>query len=318
MSLGPIIMDISGLELTAEEAQQLAHPLIGAVLLFKRNYRDRTQLCHLIEAIRSIRDPLLIAVDQEGGRVQRLQQGFTPLPPLAYFGQLYQQNPRHALEQAQQSGYLMANEMAAVGIDLSFAPVLDIDRGISTIIGDRSFSDQMQVVVDLGLAYIRGMRQAGMAATGKHFPGHGAVAADSHLCLPEDTREFDDIFAADIQPFLQLKDQLWSIMPAHIRYTAVDSLPAGFSPFWLQTVLRARLGFDGVIISDDLSMSGAEGQGSYLERGHKALAAGCDMIIVCNHPQGLTEILADLSYEISPASERRILSGRNMGIKEIA
>lgn len=313
MRIGPVMMDISGIELTLEESQQLVHPLVGGVILFKRNYQNKEQLRRLIAHIRSIRDPLLITVDQEGGRVQRFRGEFSDLPPLASFGQLYQQNPGHALEQAQQSGYLMATEIQSVGIDMSLAPVLDIDRGVSTIIGDRSFADQAQQVIELARAYIKGMREAGMVATGKHFPGHGAVAADSHLCLPEDPREFDLIFAEDIQPFLQLKDQLWGIMPAHIRYTAIDETPAGFSTFWLQTILRQKIGFDGVIISDDLSMAGAEGQGSYLERAQKALAAGCDMIIICNQPQGRAEILAGLSYTLSPESEKRILNGFNKG-----
>lgn len=309
MRIGPVMMDIAGTQLTVQECQQLTHPLVGGVILFKRNYQDYSQLCQLVEQIRSLRNPLLIAVDQEGGRVQRFRDGFTSLPPLAHFGQLYEKDAQQALEQARQLAYIMAKEIRAVGIDISLAPVLDVDRGLSSVIGDRSFSQNPAIVIQLACAYITGMREAGMSATGKHFPGHGAVAADSHLCLPEDNRDFEVIFQEDIQTFQQLKDQLWGIMPAHIRYTQVDNLPAGFSSFWLQTILREKIDFQGVIISDDLSMSGAEGQGGYLNRAQKALAVGCDMIIVCNHAPGLAEILAGLSYSLSDESQARILKG---------
>jgi beta-N-acetylhexosaminidase len=310
MKLGCVMMDIAGTELTAEERQTLSHPHVGSVLLFSRNYQNRDQLQTLIQDIRSVRDPLLIAVDQEGGRVQRFKDDFTLLPPLSDFGMTYVSNAEKALQKAEESAYVMASELVAMGIDISFAPVLDLDYGVSEVIGNRSFHRDPEIVAMLAGRYIDGMNRAGMQATGKHFPGHGAVIADSHHALPIDERPLKDIFEQDMLPFVALKDKLWGVMPAHVRYTAADENTAGFSRFWLQEILREDVEFKGAIISDDLSMAGAAPAGeSYLQRAQKALTAGCDILIVANNPDGLQEILSGLEYEMSAESEQRILAG---------
>ncbi len=311
MRIGCVMISLQGTTLTAQEQEYLTNPQVGGVIFFSRNYENRPQLRRLIEHIRTLRDPLLIAVDQEGGSVQRFREGFTKLPALGDLGDLYRQNPQQAVSRAEYFGQLMASELLTLGIDMSLAPVLDLDRGISAVIGRRSFHNTVAGVITLAKAYIQGMHSAGMAATGKHFPGHGGVVADSHATLPIDPRDFSAIFQEDMQPFLQLKDMLWAIMPAHVHYSAIDPNPAGFSEFWQQKILRQELGFEGVIISDDLTMGGAkEAGGSYLNRARKALAAGCDMIIVCNDPGGIGEILSGLSHEIDPESECRLLKGR--------
>ena len=315
MRIGTVMIDLSGTELTPEEQEYLTNPQVGGVIFFARNYENREQLQRLIESIRKLRDPLLIAVDQEGGSVQRFRRDFTLLPALGELGEIYHQDLQQALSQAEYFGHLMATELLTLGLDMSLAPVLDLNRGISTVIGRRSFHNTTAAVIALAKAYIQGMHTAGMVATGKHFPGHGGVVADSHLTLPVDTRDFSALYQEDMQPFIELKDLLWGIMPAHVHYSAIDENPAGFSEFWLQKVLRNQLGFDGVIISDDLTMGGAkEAGGSYLNRARKALAAGCDMIIVCNNPEGTKEILTGLSHELSPVSERRLLKGRAKGL----
>jgi beta-N-acetylhexosaminidase len=312
MKLGPVMMDIASVALSPEEHRTLKHPSIGGVLLFSRNYQNRDQLKALIQDIRSIRDPLLIAVDQEGGRVQRFKEGFTRLPAVSELGIVYDSDPDKALNQAEEMGYTMASELAAVNIDISFAPVLDLDYALSQVIGDRSFHRSPEIVSLLAGAYIRGMNKAGMQATGKHFPGHGAVAEDSHVALPIDTRSLVEIVETDLRPFAALSNQLWGIMPAHVRYTEVDEQTAGFSSIWLQEILRRKIGFQGAIISDDLSMVGASpfGETSCLQRAEKALVAGCDMVIVANHAGGLQEILLGLSYEMTDVSEKRLLAGR--------
>jgi beta-N-acetylhexosaminidase len=288
----------------------LLHPHVGGIILFSRNYQDRDQLYRLVEDIRSLRDPLLIAVDQEGGRVQRFKEGFTRLPALAELGQLYDIHPTSALERIQEVGYLMASELIAVGIDLSFAPVLDLNHGLSGVIGDRSFHRDPEVVVLLASAYIASMQKAGMKATGKHFPGHGGVVGDSHTSLPIDERTVECILQEDMLPFIALKDVLWGIMPAYVRYIQADQETAVFSSFWLQEILREEVGFQGAIISDDLSMAGAAPSGeTYLQRAEKALTAGCDMLIVANNPSGVSEVLSGLSYEISANSQRRLMAG---------
>lgn len=301
---GPLIMDVAGLSLTGEDRLVLEHPFIGGVILFSRNYQSPEQVTELIREIRAIRADLLIAVDQEGGRVQRFKSALTRLPPMATLGRLYDHNPQVALSYATELAWLMASEMLALGVDISFAPVLDLAYGVSSVIGDRAFHDSPSTVAKLAGAYIKGMKQAGMAATGKHFPGHGAVAADSHLELPVDSRELDDIRKKDLQPFVLLADQLAAIMPAHIVYERVDANPAGFSDVWLQSVLRQELGFKGLIFSDDLSMKGATIAGDYSARAGQALRAGCDMILLCNDRDGVKALLGDsalVEWRVEPA-----------------
>jgi len=288
---GRLMLDLEGPTLSPAEAQLLRNPDVGGVILFSRNLTSRDQLIDLVADVRKAAPQLLIAVDQEGGRVQRFRDGFTPLPAMQVLGDITAEQPDKGLALARDVGWLMASEIIACGLDISFAPVLDIDRSTSSIIGDRAFADQPQLVIEVAQAFIAGMGEAGMRATGKHFPGHGGIAADSHLEAPVDTRTFDQLKNRDMQPFIQLSEQLGGIMPAHITYPEVDSLPVGFSAFWLQQVLRRQLGFQGVIFSDDLSMKGADIAGSYVDKARLALSAGCDMILVCNNPQGAREVL---------------------------
>lgn len=303
------MIDLEGTGLTAEDRVLLCHPQVGGVILFSRNYESVEQLRQLIGEIHALRSPrLLVAVDHEGGRVQRFRTGFSRLPAVGRLGEIYDLDPRRALRLAELAGWLMAAELRSVGVDFSFAPVLDLGRGISTIIGDRAFHATPQGVARLAQAYVHGMQRAGMAATGKHFPGHGSVAADSHVALPVDDRPLEEITAEDIYPFRALIGQgLMGIMPAHVVYSQVDPLPAGVSRFWLGEVLRTQLGFGGVIFSDDLSMEGAVGIGSYGERAHAALAAGCDMVLVCNCRTGALETLRALERYDNPLTHLRLV-----------
>lgn len=305
-SLGPLMVDVEGLSLTKEDRNLLKHPFVGGLILFSRNYASVEQVSELIASIREQRPELIIAVDQEGGRVQRFKSSLTRLPPLEDVGRLYDNSPELAAAYATELGWIMASEMLALGVDISFAPVLDLAYGVSSIIGDRALHSKPALVSLLGGAYIEGMDQAGMVATGKHFPGHGAVQADSHLELPLDSRSLEAIKQHDIIPFKNLAKHLGGIMPAHIVYDKVDALPAGFSPYWLQTVLRNELGFSGVIFSDDLSMEGAAMAGPYAQRAEKALAAGCDMILVCNCREGVNAVLADDQVTQYSANQQRI------------
>lgn len=304
--LGPVMLDVSGLELTRQEQEIIDHPNTGAVILFSRNYHDPAQLILLVKSIRAARKgPILIAVDQEGGRVQRFQYEFTRLPPAG----VYVNDP----VMAETAGWVMAAELLAVGVDFSFAPVLDVDCGISQVIGNRSFSLECQQAGQLASAFRQGMKAAGMAATGKHFPGHGAVAADSHVALPIDERDYEAIKAKDLLPFKRLIDEgLEAVMPAHVIYRAVDPNPAGFSPFWIRQVLRSELGFNGVVFSDDLSMAGAAFAGDYPDRARLAQSAGCDMLLVCNNPAAAESVIDSLPIVRDEARERRLaqMAGR--------
>lgn len=287
---GRLILDLEGTQLTAEEKTLLQHPAVGGVILFARNLAGKTQVTELIGDIRALRPELLLTVDQEGGRVQRLRDGFTRLPPLRQLGHLYAVTAEAGLQAARLMGQLMATEVLEVGLDFSFAPVLDIDYGTSQVIGDRAFASNPESLIALAAEYIEGMQRAGMAAVGKHFPGHGQVAADSHTSLPIDERSLDELQASCLRPFAALAGRLQGIMPAHVLYPAVDDQPAGFSSRWL-TYLRDELGFAGMVFSDDLAMAGAQGIGGYPERAQAALQAGCDQVLVCNDRQGALQVL---------------------------
>ncbi|KFJ90554.1 beta-hexosaminidase [Pseudomonas sp. 1-7] len=274
---GSLMMDIAGTWLTAEDRQMLRQPEVGGLIIFARNIESPRQVRELCQSIRALRPDLLLAVDQEGGRVQRLRQGFLRLPAMRAIA-----DNDNAEVLAEHCGWLMATEVLAVGLDLSFAPVLDLDHQRSAVVGSRAFEGDPQRATMLAAAFIRGMHQAGMAATGKHFPGHGWAEADSHVAIPLDERSLDDIRACDMQPFKYLVHELDAVMPAHVIYSQVDEQPAGFSRRWLQDILRGELGFEGVIFSDDLSMAGAHVVGDAGKRIEAALAAGCDMGLVCN------------------------------------
>ncbi len=309
MSLGPIMLDLQGCTLTPEERELLRHPLTGGVILFSRNYESVDQLAQLVTSIHAVREPrLLIAVDHEGGRVQRFREGFTRLPACGLIGHAYDKDHKHGLALAEKIGWLMAIELCSVGVDFSFAPVLDLHKGISKVIGNRAFHRDPEVVGRLARAYMQGMRRAGMAAVGKHFPGHGSVVEDSHHALPVDNRRFEDIQQDDLVPFERLIHAgLAGIMPAHVVYPALDSKPAGFSSIWLKNVLRQQLQFQGTIFSDDISMAGAELAGDYPGRTESALAAGCDMVLVCNNRAAAINILDNYTWSPNPVSQVRLI-----------
>lgn len=318
MSLGPVMLDLRGPELEPDEREILQHPLVGGVILFARNYRNMDQLVALTAQIHALRrPPLLISVDHEGGRVQRFRESFTPLPPCHSFGESYDRDPGEARALAGKAGWLMAVELLAAGIDFSFAPVLDLDSGLSRVIGDRAFHADAEVVAELGQRFVSGMKAAGMAAVGKHFPGHGGVREDSHLEVPVDDRRFEDLLMQDMVPFERLIGHgLPAIMPAHVIYRQVDDMPAGFSAQWLKRILRHRLGFQGVIFSDDISMAGAGVAGDYPERARAAVEAGCDMVLVCNNQKAAASILSALEQEVDPVTQVRLMRmhGRERGI----
>lgn len=309
MSLGPIMLDLDSVEMSPEEREILQNPLVGGVILFTRNFSSVEQITLLVKEIHQLREPhLLVAVDHEGGRVQRFRDGFSPLPAVGHFGEIYKHNSKRAHLLAETAGWLMAAELRAIGVDFSFAPVLDIDYGKSTVIGDRAFHQDKQIITELAHAYTVGMNDAGMSATGKHFPGHGAVTADSHTDIPIDEREYKEIYANDILPFKRMiQHGIAAIMPAHVIYSKVDKLPAGFSEIWLKVILRKRLGFQGVIFSDDLDMKGASVVGEqYVDRAEAALSAGCDMVLACNNREGALNIVDNLSGHNDPVSHLRL------------
>lgn len=300
--LGPVMLDVVGTSLSDADRRRLEHPLSGGVIIFTRNFTNTTQLTELTSEIKSLRPGILVAIDHEGGRVQRCRQGFTRLPAMRRLGALYDHEPSAAQDAAEAIGFVLAAELRRVGVDLSFTPVLDLDRGCSSVIGDRAFHAQPEIVVALAAALQRGLRAAGMAAVGKHFPGHGAVAADSHHDVPVDPRRRDEI-EVDMAPYRALK--LDGAMPAHVIYPAVDARPAGFSPVW-HRILRTELGFAGAVFSDDLSMAGAGVAGDIVGRAEAAWSAGCDMLLVCNDPEAVDALYARWCPVADPARRQRI------------
>lgn len=321
MSLGPVMVDLGGIALEPAEREMLAHPQVGSVILFTRNYESPGQLGRLVAEIHAVRTPpLLVAVDQEGGRVQRFRDGFTRLPPLAEIGRRYRSSRAEGLAAARELGWLMAAELRAVGIDMSFAPCVDLDYGVSRVIGDRSLHSDAAAVAELAVAYMLGMRDAGMAATAKHFPGHGAVAADSHVALPVDRREWPDL-EADFAPYRRMiANGLPAVMVAHVVYPAVDELPASLSRRWIGGVLRGDLGFRGAVFADDLSMAGAAAFGGIAARGALALEAGCDVLPVCNDRAAAATLLDSLKAAPDPVSRMRLvrLHGRDASTVALA
>ncbi|MFT5574020.1 MAG: beta-N-acetylhexosaminidase [Cryomorphaceae bacterium] len=309
MPLGPVMLDVEGLSLNEQEVQRLMHPSVGAVILFARNYQDRQQVASLIQQIKRLRTPqLLIAVDQEGGRVQRFQNEFTQLPCAAHFGDLWQKNKHTAPMAAFSSAYIMASELISVGVDFSFAPVFDITSEDSDVIGDRCFHPDPSAASELLGAYIDGMHAAGMVAVAKHFPGHGGVSGDSHHCLPIDSRGIEQIQSHDLLPYKELVDEIQGVMSAHVLFEQCSAEIPTYSSYWLQDVLRQQLGFDGVVFSDDLTMQGAidaNQEPSIVENAQRAIYAGCDMVLVCNQPHLADELLAGLEFE-----PNEVLSGK--------
>lgn len=313
--LGPVMLDVVGTSLTADDRRRLAHPLVGGVILFTRNFRDIEQLCDLTAAIQAVR-PLPIAVDHEGGRVQRFRDGFTRLPAMAQLGEAWGRDPRQAKADAEAVGYVLARELRACGVDFSFAPVLDLDWGRSGVVGDRAFHRDPAVVAELAGALIAGLKAAGMAGgCGKHFPGHGWAEADSHVAMPRDERSLDEIIAADLAPYRAL--DLAAVMPAHVVYPQVDARPAGFSPVWHGLLRRefgpAGKGFNGIVFSDDLSMEGASVAGDVVARAEAAYGAGCDMLLVCNKPETVDDLLARWRPTLRAESSARVQSLWPMG-----
>jgi len=313
MTLGCLMVDVAGRSLLPEDREVLEHPLVGGVILFTRNYEEPSQLAALVAEIRALRTPpLLVAVDHEGGRVQRFRSDFTRVPPMHRIGREYDLDHARGRELAREAGWIIGAELRACGIDLAFTPVVDLEYGVSEVIGDRAFHAKSEVVAVLAGALVAGLREAGMSATAKHFPGHGAVAADSHVALPVDRREFADL-EADLLPYRRLiANGLPSVMMAHVVYPAVDALPASLSTRWITDILRGELDFRGAVFTDDLSMAGAAAFGGIVARTRLALAAGCDMLLVCNARAAVLELLAELDVRPEPVSALRIarLHGR--------
>ncbi len=308
MALGPVMLDIEGRQLSPADRALLQEPSVGGVVLFSRNYESPPQLVNLVASIRALRSPpLLIAVDHEGGRVQRLRDGFSKIPPMRHLGRQYDEDPEDAVSLARTAGWLIASELRAVDIDLSLTPCVDLDWGVSEIIGDRAFHNNPDVVAELASAYCSGLRDAGMAAIAKHFPGHGAVVADSHEQLPIDRRNYSELLD-DMRPYETLiaRRQIAGVMTAHIVYSETDSLPASFSPYWIKEQLRSQLGYDGAVLCDDLGMQAAATMGSMPKRARLALDAGCDMVVICNDRPAASATVAALHDYSNPMSYVRL------------
>jgi len=303
---GPAIIDVGATALDEDDRRRLRHPALGGIIFFARNYESPPQLIALASEIRALRPDILLCVDHEGGRVQRFRTGFSSLPPMRRLGALWDRDRAGALAAARAAGLVIATELAAHGVDFSFAPVLDLDYGTSEVIGDRAFHSDPSAVGELCAAFIRGLGEAGMAAVGKHFPGHGYAAADSHVAVPRDARTLEEILARDAAPYrAAIAAGLAAVMPAHVVYDQVDAEPAGYSRVWLRDILRGRLGFRGLIFSDDLSMEGAGTAGGIPQRAHAALAAGCDMVLLCNDPRGQEQLL-DALGDAPPVDAQRL------------
>lgn len=303
--LGPVMLDVASLSLNADDKKRLMHPLVGGVILFARNYQSKDQVSKLIAEIKALRFPeLLVAVDQEGGRVQRFKEEFTALPAAATFGELWRKDKQTAPMRAFESAYTMASELIACGVDFSFAPVFDVNSEPNEVIGDRCFDSDPQVAVQLLGAYIDGMHAAGMVAIAKHFPGHGGVSGDSHHCLPCDKRELAQIQKHDISVYRELKDEIDGVMTAHVLFENCDAEIPTYSKFWIESQLRNDLGFSGVVFSDDLSMKGAGEELDISQRGINALNAGCDVLLICNQPEQADALLNGLEKRATTADER--------------
>lgn len=306
--MGPIMMDVQSTSLTEQDKELVQHPLVGGLILFSRNFESVQQISELVSHIRQVADkPLLIGVDHEGGRVQRFREGFSQIPAMGSFIESAEQNITQAQHYAKNAGALMALEVQAVGIDISFAPVLDIN-GVSDVIGLRAFSKNVEQIAPLAKAFIHGMKSVGMKCTAKHFPGHGSVQADSHIAMPVDSRSFAEISQQDLQPFRQLINECMidAVMPAHVIYPDVDDKSVGFSAKWLGQVLRKSLGFSGAIFSDDLSMHGASSIGGYIERAEAAQEAGCDMLLLCNNREACIDVIDNANISIRQQSKARL------------
>jgi beta-N-acetylhexosaminidase len=318
LPLGPAVIDVVGPTLSDEDRNRLRHPAAGGVILFSRNYENPEQLSTLTTEIARLREPeLLLCVDHEGGRVQRFREGFSTIPPMRTLGKLWDRDRDAARETARAIAYVVGAELAAHGVDFSFAPVLDLDYGSSSVIGDRALHFDPTAVGALGACIVKGFADAGMGAVGKHFPGHGYAEADSHVAVPRDERKFADILKKDLVPFrATIEAGLAGVMPAHVIYGQVDAEPAGYSKHWLQEVLRGKLGFQGIIFSDDLSMEGASVAGGVPERARAALAAGCDMVLLCNDPAG-QEVLLDSLKDFPLASAERVERMRKKGGRDL-
>jgi beta-N-acetylhexosaminidase len=318
LPLGPAVIDVVGPTLSDEDRNRLRHPAAGGVILFARNYQNPDQLSALTEEIEKLREPaLLLCVDHEGGRVQRFREGFSAIPPMRTLGKLWDRDRDAARETARAIAYIVGAELAAHGVDFSFAPVLDLDYGGSSVIGDRALHFDPTAVGALGACIVKGFADAGMGAVGKHFPGHGYAEADSHVAVPRDDRKMIEIQKKDLVPFrMAIEAGLAAVMPAHVIYDQVDAEPAGYSRHWLQEVLRGKLGFQGIIFSDDLSMEGASVAGGVPARARAALAAGCDMVLLCNDPAG-QEVLLESLKEIPPANAERVERMRKKGGRDL-
>ncbi|MEO8716698.1 MAG: beta-N-acetylhexosaminidase [Burkholderiales bacterium] len=306
LPLGTLVLDPTGLVLTDDDVRRLRHPAVGGVILFARNFESPAQLQALTRDIRALREPqLLIGVDHEGGRVQRFKEGFTALPPMRSLGQLWDRDREAGRAAAHAAGYVIGCELAAHGVDFSFTPVLDLDYGASSVIGDRALHYDPLAVGALGAALVQGLAGGGMGAVGKHFPGHGYAIADSHTAVPTDDRALAEILRKDLVPYgPTIRAGLAGVMPAHVIYSKIDAEPAGYSRIWLQEVLRDKLGFNGLVFSDDLSMEGASTAGGIVERAHAALRAGCDMVLLCGDPEGQDRLLQSLQETTLASAER--------------